>query len=340
MGACAANGQTVCEGGEVIDICQEGAPNGVDDNCDLVDNDCDGKVDESYDPDDHQVTCQNMLALGQGTSFARTQDLKHLRVVENGDLVDDSCDGVNQDCDSAVDEHYQPPSNGSVISCGVGACRNDAGILDCVDGSVLTICTPNDPIGDDSNCDGVDDDCDGSIDEAFNESTSCGVGECARTVADSCINGQRQNNCVPGDPADFDRCGNESDDDCDGSIYDYGLQEPCTVNNNFCINTGVNQCNAELNDVVCSAEVPEPEPESCDGVDNDCDNAVDEDVEYSQQGCETSEEGILGLCQQGSLTCLGGFDYCEPSLPLTKSLALGKMKIAMALSTKSSLKVN
>jgi probable HAF family extracellular repeat protein len=62
-------------------------------------------------------------------------------------------------------------------------------------------------------CNGVDDDCDGEIDNGLG-AVSCGVGECSRTV-DACTNGEPQV-CAPGEPAP-EVCDGE-DRDCDGLV--------------------------------------------------------------------------------------------------------------------------
>ena len=72
-------------------------------------------------------------------------------------------------------------------------------------------------------CNGVDDDCDGSIDEDYvNAPTSCGVGECAATGTLSCVAGVEVNNCTPGTPGAEGPVGDVScsdglDNDCDGN---------------------------------------------------------------------------------------------------------------------------
>ena len=76
-------------------------------------------------------------------------------------------------------------------------------------------------------CNGIDDDCDGVVDEDLGENT-CGIGACKTTVA-NCVDG-KTNSCVPGDPIP-ESCGNmKSDDDCNGIVDDVAsLGQDCPV---------------------------------------------------------------------------------------------------------------
>ena len=67
-------------------------------------------------------------------------------------------------------------------------------------------------------CNGVDDNCDGQIDEGLG-STTCGVGVCQRTLP-NCAAGRPQS-CMPGSPS-IEIC-NGLDDDCDGEIDEGGV---------------------------------------------------------------------------------------------------------------------
>ena len=65
------------------------------------------------------------------------------------------CDGINDDIDFTIDEDFIGER------CGVGAC---AARSRCV-GGVPMDCTPGVAADDDANCDLVDEDCDGRVDE-------------------------------------------------------------------------------------------------------------------------------------------------------------------------------
>ncbi len=94
------------------------------------------------------------------------------------------------------------------LTCGVGACRRT---VDACAGGVPNECVPG--VGSVEVCDGVDNDCDSSVDEDLG-TTSCGVGDCRRMV-DACVNGS-PGICVPAAPAD-EVC-DGFDNDCDGLV--------------------------------------------------------------------------------------------------------------------------
>jgi hypothetical protein len=102
-------------------------------------------------------------------------------------------------------------------SVGVGACQRTGTIQCTTNGSSFCNATAGLPTTE--ICNGVDDDCDGLIDEGFKVGASCsaGVGACLRAGTIQCINnGSSACNAVAGSPT-TEIC-NGVDDDCDGLI--------------------------------------------------------------------------------------------------------------------------
>ncbi|MBX7113246.1 MAG: hypothetical protein K1X64_02845 [Myxococcaceae bacterium] len=101
-------------------------------------------------------------------------------------------------------------TKGQTISCtvenGFGKC---SGMRTCDGVMGYGACDAKTPTGE--TCNGIDDDCDGTVDED-QPMTSCGVGACQRTVS-ACMSGSVMA-CTPGTPV-AEIC-NSIDDDCDG----------------------------------------------------------------------------------------------------------------------------
>ncbi len=136
-------------------------------------------------------------------------------------------------------------------------------------------------------CDGLDNDCDGDVDENLTRDcqTDCGPG------TETCIDGQWAG-CTAPQPQP-ESC-NDMDDDCDGLI-DEELERPCTT----ACGEGVEYCSFGQW-VGCTA--PEKSDEVCDGEDNDCDGDTDEGL---TRPCETP-------CGEGTEECvLGQWSECS-----------------------------
>jgi len=149
-------------------------------------------------------------------------------------------------------------------------------------------------------CNGADDDCDGTLDEDSDSLVPCTAGiDCAGVSR--CVSGEVA--CVA-EMLDDERC-NGADDDCDGTVD----EAPTDVGMDCGSGTGV--CAARW---VCVGGVREcaavsPEAEICDGVDNDCDDDVDERPMDVGEACF---EGADDFCA-GSTVCEGGTRVCNVS---------------------------
>jgi hypothetical protein len=124
-------------------------------------------------------------------------------------------------------------------------------------------------------CNGLDDDCDGDIDEGqLNMCGSCGL-----------------------EPIEI--C-DGVDNNCDGTT-DEDLYQPCYT----ACGTGVEFCD-KGNWIGCTA--PPELMEICDGLDNDCDGQVDEGLTCE---CTIQDVGVLFPCMEEPLLCGQGFKTCE-----------------------------
>ena len=126
---------------------------------------------------------------------------------------DADCDGLDDDCDGHVDEIYL----GADVQCGQGVCLVETRLI-CSDGEEQNTCTPTAPTGDDLECNGLDEDCDGNADEGFTPAEStCGTGVCRNTGISSCLDHIYASNCVEFAPTGDDSSCEGLDNDCDGN---------------------------------------------------------------------------------------------------------------------------
>jgi hypothetical protein len=218
------------------------------------------------------------------------------------------CDGKDNNCDGRIDEGWpelgQPCGDPNVsevdwigaclgrISCAQNKsgyiCANELGLPPFVPGEVNEICG-----------NGVDDDCDGSIDEI----------DCKYTEGDKKPCGSNQSwfwcgqgfqvwlsgkwsNCIYQKQPRTEIC-NGIDDDCDGIIDNIGGKSSVAATKCQCWNGG--------------SPISE-NSQPCNGVDDDCDGSIDEDQTCCQTGDKKScsELGFTGICASGIASCQKG----------------------------------
>ena len=169
-------------------------------------------------------------------------------------------------------------------------------------------------------CDGLDNDCDGDEDEYVKND----CGECGEEPDEICDG--LDNDCdgeIDERFSNLPELCNGIDDDCDG-LEDEGLSkrkecEPTGAGDWIVYNSDPNsRSTCTLGWKECSGgewsecfEWQGPEPEICDGWDNDCNGYVDE-IEFYENECGLTSEGSceLGIeaCVAGERICVGGTD--------------------------------
>ncbi len=214
--------------------------------------------------------------------------------------TEESCNDIDDDCDGAVDEDL---GLGGACWVGVGGCRVEGLRVCAPDGTVQ--CGAEAGLPAQEACNGVDDDCDGIVDNVTGLGDACtaGSGACSAVGVMVCGAGSIACSATAGAPA-AEIC-NTVDDDCDGATDEgLGLGDACTVGAGDCARSGVRVCGLE-GDVICSVSAGDPGPETCDARDNDCDGAVDEGLGLGNfcDGVGECGEGVRECGLNGAVRC-------------------------------------
>jgi hypothetical protein len=310
--------------GKTLGDCDDNNANinpGETELCNGIDDNCDGNFDETFTDLGTSCTVGLGVCLVSGVKVCAIDGLSTTcnAVAGMPTGTDNDCNGLDEDCDGNKDEHYVPV----YTACGVGACAA-IGELICVNGATEDTCNPGTP--EVEQCNNIDDDCDGIVDGGLTRETTCGQGVCSgNTGTETCTAGAwGGDTCDPFLGASTELCeaAPYSDEDCDGSINEDCICEhmeaqDCGPENEVgtCV-FGAQQCSIEGTWGECENAVY-PVAETCEGLDNDCDGAIDEDFPDKGDSCE---EGVGECLAVGFRVCstdeLSTICNVEAGLPL------------------------
>jgi hypothetical protein len=321
--------------------------------CDGKDNDCDASKDEDFSVVTLNgatvtgvgVACGAGVCAG-GTSACRA-DRTGIECPREVLASSEVCDNRDNDCDGSTDA-----GDGAELAANdPRLCENQNGVcsgtskpISLCSGGAWGGCTdavyssqrPDFQSGAEVACDGKDNDCSGQVDEDFaltllngtvvlGINQSCGTGRCVGGLT-VCNAGGTGIKCPTEANAVAETCNNE-DDDCDGKIDagDDSLYRPlCENQNGVCagLTKPVSLCStgtwAACNTAAYqqSGFYQEGTETSCDGRDNDCSGAVDEDFSLTQLNGAVvwgiNQACGAGICNGGTTVCNAGKNgiYC------------------------------
>ena len=276
--------------------------------CDNLDNDCDGLIDNT-DPDLTGVnaacncdgisqTCDNgplqgtcQTGVTRCTAGAITCHGTGVATAETCDLKDNNCNGMVDDNPSGTGATCDGP-DADLCKEGTFQCMN--GVISCTDTTGNNV----------ELCNGLDDDCDGAIDNG-----NPGGGGACGTGTGQCNPGtlvcQGGGLVCTGQTGPSPELCNGLDDDCNGVIDNTptGVGAACGASDTGACMKGMTVCvNGGLQ---CAGEVG-PSPERCNGIDDDCNGIIDDNVVDDAQPCGTG----TGACDPGATQCVMGMLMC------------------------------
>ena len=303
---CQSSGKKVCGSTGYFGLC-----NPPQETCNGKDDDCDNQIDEGL------VNCggNNNCQQNQTQQCVTPCSTVGIQQCVNGQWApcsppQEACDGIDNDCDAQIDEGIQVACNNT---CG-------AGFQTCV-GGAMSQCSAPSPTPE--NCDSVDNDCDGAIDEGDIPgqplTSLCPLGDTTR----KCINGQWITDPEVCDGID-NNCNGVIDDAPGGCNCTAGEEKTCGGNIGVC-QAGVSKCVTGLWTECGGNGYIGATPEKCDGLDNDCNNLVDDLPTTNQLACGSVECGVgIKQCSGGQMVCVGGVDIVTDQYEPNPSCIQGK----------------
>ena len=184
--------------------------------CDGADNNCNGHTDEDLNGFLCDIT--NEHGTCKGNTLCQDATLSCVGQTPSAEV----CDGADNNCSGEADEGL-----GST-TCGLGLCEHT--VDNCVDGQEQQ-CDPLQSSVDEI-CDGFDNNCDGDVDEGFDDFDQDGTADCVDDDDDN-DDDPDVTDCAQFDPAIGhglpEVCFNQTDDDCDDATTDACIRKSCKV---------------------------------------------------------------------------------------------------------------
>ncbi|MCO4748201.1 MAG: hypothetical protein KC912_25630 [Proteobacteria bacterium] len=276
-------------------------------SCDGLDNDCSGQADDlsgAPDADNQLGVCGGAKKVCDGSGGWTEPDYSQL----SNYAETDDCDGLDNDCDDDVDDELSNPA----AELTAGVCAGALKVCDATNGWVEPDYTQISDYAAIDDCDGLDNDCLGGVDDTPTANIP-DAGEQFGVCAGSKKQCDGSSGWIEPDYAAIngyelvESLCDSRDNDCNDAVDD--IPGAPSATNQFGICAGSVQ--------VCDGQGGWAEPDytqlpnyadvdDCDGLDNDCDNDVDD--ELTTQLADMQD----GVCLGAEKVCGGLGGWVEP----------------------------